>query len=122
MGLEKRAQAEGDVILQMLLWLDRTPESFVAGSEGASADRFRLPKVGEQQVLCWDARALHSALDARRQQLGMTWQDIALRLGEFTPEMLTNLARGGRVGFPRVMRVVRWLDQPAASFTRAANR
>jgi hypothetical protein len=35
--------------------------------------------------------------------------------------MLTNLSKGGRIGFPRVMRLVKWLDQPAAVFTRVAD-
>jgi len=41
-------------------------------------------------------------------------------VGGFTPAMLTNLASGPRIGFPRVMRLVRWLGQPAVSFTRVA--
>jgi hypothetical protein len=34
--------------------------------------------------------------------------------------MLTTLARGPRIGFPRVMRLVRWLDRPAVTFTGIA--
>jgi hypothetical protein len=34
--------------------------------------------------------------------------------------MLTRMSRGGRVGFPLVTRLVRWLDQPAVSFTYVA--
>ena len=34
--------------------------------------------------------------------------------------MLTTLARGPRIGFPRVMRLVRWLDRPAVTTTAAA--
>jgi hypothetical protein len=45
---------------------------------------------------------------------------VAWEVGGFTPGMLTNLSKGGRIGFPRVMRLVRRLDQPAAVFTRIA--
>src|SRR5215467_3620214 len=33
---DKRWGVEGDGVLQMLLWLDRTPESFVLGHPGAT--------------------------------------------------------------------------------------
>src|SRR5215510_6028325 len=39
----KRWGVEGDGVLQMLLWLDRTPESFVPGHPGAAHPEARLP-------------------------------------------------------------------------------
>ena len=42
-GLKDKAVGEGDGILAMLLWLRRTPESFVPGFEDADAERYRLP-------------------------------------------------------------------------------
>jgi len=47
----------------------------------------------------------------------MTWRQVADEIGGFTPGMLTGLAKARHVGFPRVMRLVAWLDRPAASFT-----
>lgn len=117
-GLKNRAVGEGDGILQMLLWLRRTPESFVPGFPDADAERFRLREPGKGQTLRWDTRGLYSALNAQRQARGMTWKDVAKQLGRFTASMLTNLANGGRIGFPGVMKIVGWLDQPAATFTR----
>jgi hypothetical protein len=35
---------------------------------------------------------------------------------------LKSLSRGGLTGFPVVMRIVRRLDRPAASFTYASDR
>ncbi len=32
--------------------------------------------------------------------------------------MLTNLATGAAIGFPRVMRIMQWLGRPAAEFAR----
>jgi hypothetical protein len=51
----------------------------------------------------------------------MTWKEVAQELGGFTPAMLTNLSKGGRVGLPGVMRIVVWLGRPAATFTYAKN-
>ena len=121
-GLKSKAAGEGDGILQMLLWLRRTPESFVPGFEEADAERFRLRVVGEDQILRWDVKALHSALNAQRQGRGMSWQEVAQEVGGYNADGLTRLAKGrGRVGFPRVMRIVSWLGQPAATFTRASD-
>jgi len=120
-GLKAKAGGEGDGILQMLLWLHRTPESFVPGISDADAPHFQLPDVSAGQILRWDTKALHAALDARRRERGMTWAELAGELRGFTPNMLTNLASGPRIGFPRVMRLVRWLDEPAVDFTRVAN-
>jgi hypothetical protein len=36
----------------------------------------------------------------------------------FTASMLTNLATGPLIGFPRVMLLTQWLGQPAAHFVR----
>jgi hypothetical protein len=35
---------------------------------------------------------------------------------------LMNLSKGGRFGFPHVMRVTRWLGEPLARFTRTTSR
>jgi hypothetical protein len=116
-SLKHKRVGEGDGILQMLIWLGRTPESFVPGLPDASAERFRLPQPGPGRILRWDTRALHSALNAQRGARGLTWADVAREVGGFTPGMMTRLAGGGRIGFPRVMRLVKWLGRPAAEFT-----
>jgi hypothetical protein len=121
-GVKTKAVAEGDGILQMLLWLRRTPESFVPGFPDADADRFQLPGDTQGLILRWDAAALHAALNAKRHVAGMTWQNVANEVGGFTPGMLTNLAKGGRVGMPGVMRLTAWIGQPAAAFTRCVPR
>jgi hypothetical protein len=120
-GLKNKPGGEGDGILQMLLWLGRTPESFIPGIPDAGAPRFQLPQLQRGQILRWDTRALFAALEARRQERGHTWVALARELRGFTPGMLTGLARGTRIGFPRVMRLVRWLGEPAVTFTRIAD-
>jgi hypothetical protein len=49
----------------------------------------------------------------------MTWKQVADEIGGFTPATLTGLAKARHIGFPRVMRLVIWLDRPTASFTVA---
>jgi hypothetical protein len=68
------------VALQVLHWLHRTPESFLAG----------------------------------RDQNGVAKERAGL-----TPSMLTYLATGPLIGFPRVMVLTQWLGRSAADFVRA---
>ena len=119
-GLQHKPDAEGDGVLQMLLWLRRTPESFVPEMPDPESDCFCRPQLTIGQILRWDTRALFDAVDSQRCGAGLTWAETADRIVGFTPSMLTNLSRGGRIGFPRVMRLVRWLGRPAAAFTRIA--
>jgi hypothetical protein len=117
-GIKDKAICEGDGILQMLLWLHQTPESFIPGFPNSDAERFWLPDIPIGQCLRWDARALYEALNTRRQMRHMTWRQVAQELDGCTAPTLTNLAKGGRVSFPTVMRLVLWVEQPAATFTR----
>jgi hypothetical protein len=118
-GLRTKTVGEGDGILQMLLWLERTPESFVPGIPDADDERFQLPALVRGQILRWDARRLFTELNVRRAERSLTWTDVAREIGlGYTPGMLTRMAKGGRLGFPHVMRLVGWLDRPAVDFTR----
>lgn len=119
-GMRERGTLEGDGVLQMLGWLNRSPESFLPDRHGESTAGETLPPVGPSRILRFDTRALYDALDARRVERAMTWGQVAEEIGGFTAANLTGLAKGGRIGFPGVMRLVAWVKQPAASFTRAA--
>jgi ribosomal protein L24E len=112
---------EGDGILQMLRWLHRTPESFVSGAAPDAPDT-RLPDIPPNRVLRFDTRKLHAALDAARASRGLTWTQVADEIGGMTASTLTHLKAGARTGFPHVMRIVRWLGQPAAAFMRVTLR
>jgi hypothetical protein len=116
-GMVSRGSIEGDGVLQMLLWLGRTPESFVPGHPAPNRPEMALPHVPADRILRWDVRALGAAINAHRVDLGLTWQQTAHEIGGFTSGMLTNLTRSERIGFPRVMRLVAWLDRPAVDFT-----
>jgi hypothetical protein len=105
-----------------VLWLERTPESFVPGIPDSDAERFHLPTPGGRQIVRWNVPALYAALNAERQSRGLTWQAVAREIGGVTPGTLMNLSRASRVGFPGVMRIVQWLGQPATTFTMIVGR
>jgi len=119
-GMRGRRFVEGDGVLQALRWLNRTPESFVPGHTPAANEV--LLNVESDRILRFDAIAIYKALDAQRTARGLTWPEVAREIGRVAPGGLTRLANGGRVGFPEVMRIFRWLGRPAASFTRESSR
>jgi hypothetical protein len=102
----------------MLRWLNRTPESFVPSHQQSDGISERLPDIPAGKFLRFDAKKLYATLDARRIEREMTWSQVAKEVGA-SPASLTHLAKGKRVVFPGVMRIFRWLERPAADFTRA---
>ncbi|MCB8883065.1 hypothetical protein ACELLULO517_22645 [Acidisoma cellulosilytica] len=108
------------VVLQALAWLGRTPESFLTGP--VIFPETPLPESGPGQVLRFDTQALHTALEVQRHARGLSWAQLSAELPGFTTSMLTNLATGPLIGFPRVMLLLVWLGQPAAHFVRARPR
>jgi len=110
-------------VLQMLLWLDRTPESFVPGHPGAFHPDARLPQVGAANILRFDVPLMYCKLDTERIARGLTWTEIAAQIGGLcSAESLRNMSKGKRTAFPQVMRLARWLHCPAAALTRVAAR
>jgi hypothetical protein len=122
-SLRTKAVAEGDGVLQMLRWLDQSPESFVRDSQLAPTGAGRLPYAGPHQILRFDTRKLHAALNQARIDRAMTWAQVASVIGRRTSAgSLAYLSKGGRTGFPHVMRLTRWLGRPAADFVRVCSR
>ena len=64
-GMRERRSITANHASGMLLWLGRTPESFVPGCAANEPDA-ALPQVGPDRILRWDSAALHTALDAQR--------------------------------------------------------
>lgn len=120
--MPKKSSVTSAVVLQLLRWLGRTPESFLSGHEYVPKENERLPNPGPSRILRFDTRAMYEALDRERRLRGMTWRQVAHELPGFTPSMLTNLAAGPLIGFPRVMRITQWLRLPAAAFVRGHDR
>lgn len=117
----KRAVA-GTVVLQILRWLGRSPESFLSGDPVDSQPGEALPNPGPGRILRFDTRALHAALDAERVKRGMTWKQVAAELPDFTENRLRNLGASPLIGFPGVMKMTQWLGRPAARFVRDFSR
>lgn len=121
-GMRAKSAIDGDGVLQMLRWLQRTPESFIPGHQETAQGDGALPHVEPHRIVRFDSQALYAALDAQRAARGMTWAQVAKEIGGGGPAGLTRLAKpGGRVGFPHVMRITRWLGRPAAGFTRLSD-
>jgi uncharacterized protein YfiM (DUF2279 family) len=117
----KRWGVEGDGVLQMLLWLDRTPESFVPGHPGATHPDAQLQKVTGARILRFDVPAIYARLDAQRAAGSLTWTEVAAEIGGlYTAASLRNMSKQQRTGFPHVMRLARWLHCPASALTRVA--
>jgi hypothetical protein len=111
---------EADGVLQMLLWLRLAPENFVQPvAPGQFSAEF--PIVPSDRILRFDTKKLYSALDAQRNQRGMTWTQVAEEIGGLTASSLTRLSKGGRTSFPQLLRITGWLQQPAVFFVHACH-
>lgn len=117
-GVRDRRSVEADGVLQMLRWLDRTPEAFCEGVGCTERLSAQLPGLAPGQVLRFDSRAIFAALEGERSSRRMTWEQAADAIGGVSAAGLRALEAGRRVGFPAVMRLVRWLDRPASKFMK----
>jgi hypothetical protein len=113
--ISKKSRVEGDGVLQMLLWLDRTPESFVPGFHGPE-ERLRAPSGSN--VLRWDTAKIFREIDRKRERSCLTWKETADQIGGMTPRQLMGLAKGGRTFLPEIMRVLAWLGISAGTLTK----
>jgi hypothetical protein len=120
--MPKKSSVTSAVVLQVLRWLDRSPESFLAGRLGQSNVDEKLPDAGAARILRFDTQAMHAALDDERQRRSLTWKQLVAELPGFTQSMVANLAEGPLIGFPRVMILTQWLKRPAATFVRVRDR
>ncbi len=114
-GIREKANVEGDGCLQMMLWLEKTPESFVPGL--AHEDRFVL-KPASKGILRFDVEKVYRLLESKRESDEITWGEVAEQIGGLSAQMLKRFEKGGRTSFPGIMRVARWLDVPIAELTR----
>jgi hypothetical protein len=106
--------------LFMLRWLGRTPETFLKGVTGDD-ERFALPAAGADRRLRWSLKLLSTSMDEKRRRDGLTWPALAAVLG-CTPHQLTGLRTAKfATGMDLAMRIVQWLDRPAADFIYPAS-
>jgi hypothetical protein len=118
-GIARRGDTTCQHALFILRWLGRTPESFLPLAMAHERDT-ALPAVGPDRRLRWDLPALYDALNARRRERRLTWRQLAGQL-RCTEHQLTGI-RTARfaIGMNLAMRIVQWLEQPAAAFIYAA--
>lgn len=121
-GMLNKRSVTSAVVLQVLRWLRRTPESFLIGISADRPMEELLPEPGLSRILRFDTREMYDALDVERLKRGMTWKQMSGELPGFTENMLRNLASGPLIGFPRVMTITQWLCRPAASFVHVRSR
>jgi len=106
--------------LFMLRWLERTPESFLRDSSGGDDPRFALPEAGPDHRLRWSLKLTYVAMDEERREQGLTWSALAAVLS-CSPNQLTALRTAKfATGMDVAMRIVQWLDRPAADFVYPA--
>jgi len=70
-------------------------------------------------MLRFDPKALYRALDQRRDELGLSWKQVADEIGVST-STLTRTRLGGRMEVDGVLAMVSWLGRTVESFTREA--
>jgi hypothetical protein len=121
-GMAGMRSVTSAVALQVLRWLGRAPEDFLAGPSPWPPAATTLPEPGPGRILRCNTAALHAGLDIVRRERSLTWKQVAAEIPVFTPSMLTNLACGPLIGFPRVMYLTQWLGQPAVTFVRICSR
>ena len=119
---------ELDGVVWLLQWLDLPFELFVrdgaaplelrnaelAPDDGHSPGAPRWPDYRR-----FDTSELFAALERERLAGGMTWADVAAEVAGpgMTPATLKAFAKGGRTSVARVVPVLAWLREPAATFT-----
>jgi hypothetical protein len=99
--------------LFFLRWLGRSPESFLPGVD---ARGITLPPAGTDRRLRWDLLLLYDSINTRRQELKVTWPQLAGVI-RCTPNQLTGIRTAKfAIGMKLAMRIVQWLERPAADF------
>jgi hypothetical protein len=105
--------------LFMLRWLERTPQNFLTGAADDD-NRFTLPLAGPDRRLRWSLKLLSTSMDEKRRQDRLTWPALASHLSG-SPNQLTGVrAAKYTTGMDLAMRIVQWLDRPAADFVYLA--
>lgn len=96
-GIGNKNSVTSAVVLQILRWLRRTPESFLIGSGTVPHVSETLLDPRSTGILRFDTRAIHAAFNTEHLKRGMIWKQVAEEMPGFTESMLTNLATDPRL-------------------------
>jgi len=79
-------------------------------------------KAGRRRVpeTTVDVAALYAALDQKRQAAGISWRELAARLG-LSASTFTRMAQGHRPDVDAFATLLHWLGMPAESFMRSTS-
>jgi hypothetical protein len=113
--MSKRGDTSSQHALFFLRWLGCFPESFLNGSDAERRTKTSLPKASSDERLGWDLHQLYEAVNVRRQELQMTWPELASVL-HCTPSQIVLLTVRFAIGMNLAMRIVHWLERPADDF------
>ena len=118
-GIAARGDTTCQHALFFLRWLGRDPESFLTAARFTPSGT-ALPAAGPDRRLRWNLPALYDALNARRRERQVTWAELAREL-RCSPHQLTGIKTARyAIGMVLAMKIVQWLEQPAAAFVYAA--
>jgi hypothetical protein len=118
-GFAKRGDLTCQHALFFLRWLDRTPECFLT-TPPPDSGATRLPAAGSDRRLRWNLDALYDALNAQRKARDLTWKQLAREL-RCAESQLTGIKTAKyAIGMRLAMRIVVWLERPAAAFIYGA--
>jgi len=67
-------------------------------------------------VIRFDAQALFAALDTRREERGLTWNQVAAEIG-VAEATIKRTRLGGRMEVDGMLAMVKWLGVPVETFT-----
>jgi hypothetical protein len=113
-NLGKQGNTSCQHALFFLRWLERTPESFLAGA--ARDAGVPLPACGPARRPRWNLKALHAGLNEARATRDMTWAQAAREL-RCQPGQLTGLKTARfATGMCLAMRITQWVGRPATDF------
>jgi hypothetical protein len=117
-NIAKRGDTSCQHALFILRWLGLPPESFLRVP--VHSRDVALPSAGPDQRLRWDLGALHEAMDERRREHELTWRALAKEI-RCTANQLSGLRTVKyAIGMRLAMRIVQWLEEPAATFIETA--
>ncbi len=111
----------GVLKLLLLVWLDRTPESFMPGRDNSANPAEVLSRLGPDRILRFDTPAIYRAIDAVRVERDLSWRQVAEEIGGVNAAQLRRFAKGAGIGFITVGRIAQWLGRPVVSFTVASS-
>jgi len=116
-GMRAKGGLNGNGVIQMLIWLERTPESFCANwpVEGRL-----IARTTTDRIVRWDGPKIYVAVNEQRARGRWTWAEVARAIGGvMTPGHLKWFKDSYGIGIPGDMLVFGWLGRPAAEFTIA---